>query len=255
MDTFTFQHFTIAQDRCAMKVGTDGVLLGAWAPVPPHGRRILDVGTGTGVIALMMAQRFPEAVVEALDIDAEACRQASENVERNGYNGRVIVHQPCMFQNFNADNISSEDTDSYTYSPNNTYQPSLYDAIVSNPPFFQDSLRNPDERRSLARHNDSLSFRDLARHSARLLRKDGLFSVIIPTEVRERVEEECVFAGLSLCRRVGIRTTPCKPVRRWLLTFSKAIPTVTEEKEACLMNPDGSRSSWYADLTKDFYIR
>ncbi|MDD6553287.1 MAG: methyltransferase [Prevotellaceae bacterium] len=255
METFTFQHFVIAQDHCAMKVGTDGVLLGAWAPMPPGGRRILDIGTGTGVIALMMAQRFPGAVVDAIDIDKEACQQARENVADNGFGDRVFVQDPCALQNFNPNAASYENTDTYHLSQKELLQPLRYDAIVSNPPFFQNSLRNPDERRSLARHNDSLPFRDLARHSARLLEEHGLFSLIVPTEVRATVESECVFAGLSLCRRVGIRTTPRKPVKRWLLTFSKGIPTAIEEEAECLMNPDGSRSPWYSALVEDFYIR
>ena len=122
------------QDKCGMKVGTDGVLLGAWAL---GGSRVLDIGTGTGLVALMMAQRFPQSVVDAIDIDEEACRQAAENVAASPFAGSVHVGH-CPLQDF----LSS--------------QP--YDAIVSNPPFFVDSLNNPDVRRPLPRHTDTLPF-------------------------------------------------------------------------------------------------
>ena len=168
---FTFKSFTIHQDRCAMKVGTDGVLLGAWAQ---GGSRILDIGTGTGIIAMMMAQRFPDADITAIDIDAEACKQAAENVRESVFKGRIIVKEEAL-QSYCRNHLEQ--------------QHPLYDSIVSNPPFFVNSLRNPDARRTTARHTDSLSFAELFRSVSRLLSDDGMFSAIIPTD-NEKVPDK-----------------------------------------------------------------
>jgi tRNA1Val (adenine37-N6)-methyltransferase len=139
MTGFKFKQFEIHQDRCAMKVGTDGVLLGAWAP---GGKRILDVGSGTGLISLMMAQRFPEAQVRGIDMDGEACEEAAENVAASPFADRVEI-ECCRLQDYHSEES--------------------FDAIVSNPPFFLNSLKNPDSKRTMARHTDSLPFRDLFR--------------------------------------------------------------------------------------------
>ena len=136
-DYFRFKHFTVWQQHCAMKVGTDGVLLGAWAD---GGQRILDIGTGTGLIALMMAQRFPAAEVTAVEIDEQAAMQACENVAASPFADRVnVIHDDILRY---ADACAE----------------GCFDAIVCNPPFFVNSLKNPDSKRALARHNDNLSF-------------------------------------------------------------------------------------------------
>ena len=166
MTGFKFKQFEIHQDRCAMKVGTDGVLLGAWAP---GGKHILDVGSGTGLISLMMAQRFPEAQVLGIDMDGEACEEAAENVAASPFADRVEI-ECCRLQDYH----SAES----------------FDAIVSNPPFFLNSLKNPDSKRTMARHTDSLPFRDLFRGAKMLLSDDGVFSVIVPSEVLEVVVSE-----------------------------------------------------------------
>ena len=133
---FIFKEFAVKQDACAMKVGTDGVLLGAWAR---GGSRVLDIGTGTGLIALMMAQRFPEAEIEAIDIAEAACLQAKENVANSVFARRVRVVRAALQQYVG---------------------PKSFDCIVSNPPFFVDSLHNPDALRSMARHTSTLSSRE-----------------------------------------------------------------------------------------------
>ncbi len=132
--TFQFKKFTIAQDRCAMKVGTDGVLLGAWAR---GGKRVLDIGTGTGLVALMMAQRFTDAVVDAVEIDHDTAGQAMENVSSSPFANRVKVFAKAL-QGFEPD--------------------APYDSIVTNPPFFSNSLLAPDSSRTMARHTVALSF-------------------------------------------------------------------------------------------------
>ena len=228
---FTFKQFTIHQDHCAMKVGTDGVLLGAWAS--GKGSRILDIGTGTGLIALMMAQRFPEAQVTAIDIDANACRQARENIQASPFFDRIRVIE-TKIQDFEGGGN---------------------DTIVSNPPFFMDSLKNPDTARLTARHTDELSYRDLFTSVKRLLTETGEFSAIIPSDYLERFISESCISGFFVSRRYGIRTVPKKAIKRYLLTFTKRQTERTDFQEVTLMDKDGRRSEWYQNLTDNFYIR
>ena len=141
-DCFTFKQFVVKHDMCAMKVGTDGVLLGSWAD---GGDRILDIGTGTGLIALMMAQRFDGAHIDCIDIDPKACQQARGNVADSRFSSRINVYH----------------SDVSSFEP-----PQQYDSIVCNPPFFSESLKCPDEQRSMARHTDSLLPQDLFRHTS-----------------------------------------------------------------------------------------
>ncbi len=229
MTCFNFKRFSVRQDRCAMKVGTDGVLLGAWAE---GGRRILDVGSGTGLIALMMAQRFPDAVVDGIDIDGEACLEAQENVQASPFADRVRI------QNYRLQDFQAEP----------------YDAIVSNPPFFVDSLKCPDGKRSLARHSDSLPFGDLFAGAVRLLHPGGVFSLIVPSEVVGRVESEGYALGFRLVRRCAVKTVERKSPRRFLLAFCKGGVRPLESEEVVLTVAGGERSEWYSRLTADFYL-
>ena len=230
MGNFRFTQFEIQQDRCAMKVGTDGVLLGAWAP---GGKRILDIGAGTGLISLMMAQRFPEATVVGIDLDADACSQASENVAASPFADRVnIVHS--ALQNFEASG--------------------LFDAIVSNPPFFVNSMKNPDNKRTMARHTDSLPFRDLFQGVKSLLSDEGVFSAIVPAEVLEQFVAESCFSGLFLVDKCGVKTVERKQPKRFLLTFGKHRGNGLDEHIETMTDSQGNRSSWYAKITEDFYL-
>ena len=232
---FRFQQFLVRHDRCAMKVGTDGVLLGAWAM---GGERILDIGTGTGLIALMMAQRYEHTIVDAVEIDAEACLQAEENVAESPFANRInVICKPV--QRF----AMEED------------RQMVYDAIVSNPPFFENALKNPDKGRLVARHADTLPFADLFKAVKILLAEDGEFSVVIPTEYRGRIEEEALLQGFSLARICAIKTTPRKPVRRYLLAFRRHPSASIEEIVGVLELQPNVRSEWYENLTKDFYIQ
>ena len=196
-DYFRFKHFTGRQGLCAMKVGTDGTLLGAWAR---GGHRILDAGTGTGLIALMMAQRYAEADITAIDIDDGAVEQARQNVAASPFATRICVEKADL--NFMTADLR-------------------FESIVCNPPFFVDSLQCPDERRTMARHANTLSYRDLMASAVRLLADDGELSVIIPFDCKQRLEAEAALAGLFKVRTCGVRTTPAKPPRRFLLAFRK----------------------------------
>ncbi|MBQ8047857.1 MAG: methyltransferase [Prevotella sp.] len=232
-DVFAFRQFLIRQDRCAMKVGTDGVLLGAWAECPCPAR-CLDVGTGTSVIALMLAQRFSDAIVDAIDVDGEACRQAFENVSESPFADRVRVIESSL----------------------QAFEPLIaYDLIVSNPPYFVNSLKNPDRRRSLARHADTLSYADLFKGVGRLLADGGVFSAIVPAESIEQFCGEASLSGLFLIRKCGVKTTEKKPVKRYLLAFSRHRSGTFEEEDVCLSDESGERSSWYRKITDSFYLR
>lgn len=230
---FQFKEFGIRQDQCGMKVGTDGVLLGAWAW---GGRRILDIGTGTGLIALMMAQRFGTAQVDAIDVDEDACRQASENIAASPFADRVNV--VCA----RLQDYSVVDT--------------LYDAIVSNPPFFLETLKSPAPQRAMARHADSLPFADLFAGVARLLSETGVFSVVVPAEAAESLMFEAALKRFFLVRRCFVKTVERKPPRRLLLTFARHPATEgMEDATQLLQTPTGERSPWYGELTREFYVR
>ena len=233
-DGFRFRQFSVRHDRCAMKVGTDGVLLGAWAP---GGRSILDIGTGTGLIALMMAQRFPEAHVTGIDIDGDAALQARENAAVSPFAPRIEVAHSSL-----AGFVAAA-------SP-----PLSFDSIVCNPPFFLHSLKNPDARRSVARHADSLPFADLFRGVAALLAPSGVFSAIVPAEAFEAFTAEASIAGLFVSRLTRVRTTPRKPPKRSLVAFSRLRPDTLAEEECVMSRADGSRSEWYRGLTTEFYL-
>ena len=232
-DYFRFKHFTIWQQHCAMKVGTDGVLLGAWAD---GGKRILDIGTGTGLIALMMAQRFPSAEVTAVEIDRQAALQARENVSASPFANRVnVVHDDILrFSDACGDNH--------------------FDAIVCNPPFFINSLKNPDSKRALARHNDNLSFCQLFSVCRKLLIPKGCFSLVAPLEVKQEIDSEAVMAGFFQLQCVLIKTTPNKLPKRCLMKFSKQSLERLSQQEVILQEVSGERSEWYQSLTDDFYL-
>ena len=204
-----------------MKVGTDGVLLGAWAT---GGLKILDVGTGTGVVALMVAQRYPKAQITALDIDEGAVRQAKENVENSSFRNRIIVLHEAV----------------------QAHQ-GKYDAIVSNPPFFMDSLPAPNKQRYIARHSDTLSYADLMQASYRLLKDNGELSVVVPFDYKKRMEDEATFVGFFPHKILGVRTVEKRPAKRYLLSFVKH-PIEVEHHIITIGDEE------YRELTKDFYL-
>lgn len=233
MGNFRFRQFEISQDRCAMKVGTDGVLLGAWAL---GGNHILDIGSGTGLISLMMAQRFPQAQVVGIDMDGDACLQAQENVMNSPFADRVKIEN-CRLQDY----VCQDEVQHF-------------DAIVSNPPFFVDSLKNPDSKRAMARHADTLPFRELWKGVARLLDEDGVFSVVLPVMVMENFIADGCISGFYLVKQCLVKTVERKAPKRCLLTFSRHRKMDLEKDEEVMMNGSGKRSTWYKKLTETFYL-
>jgi tRNA1Val (adenine37-N6)-methyltransferase len=218
---FQFKQFTVEQELCAMKVGTDGVLLGAWAN---GGQRILDAGTGTGVIAMMLAQRYPGARVTAIDIDEGAVRQAQQNVTKSPFAAQVTVLQETLQEHQGE-----------------------YDAIVSNPPFFIDSLAAPDEQRNMARHTATLTYAELMQAAYRLLSDEGELSVVVPFDYRQRMEDEAIFVGFFPSRVCAVKTTERKPAKRYLLAFRKH-PCPCEKEQLTIGSED------YQALTSAFYL-
>lgn len=227
-EKFSFKQFDVYHDKCAMKVGTDGVLIGAWAE---GGRSILDIGTGTGLVAMMMAQRFPNAHIDAIDIDHDAYCQARENIAKTSFAERINVVETSLQQHHGQ-----------------------YDAIVSNPPFFENSLKAPDGKRSVARHADSLPVAELMRRVYEMLTDEGVFSAVIPTQMLSRYEEEAAYNKLALVRICKVKTVERKPAKRCLIMIKKRKTDALHIEEHLLMNTDGSRSDWYQELTSEFYL-
>lgn len=230
-----------------MKVGTDGVLLGAWAE---GGQRILDIGSGTGLISLMMAQRFPEAQVWGIDIDPDACMQARENVAASPFADRVGI-ACCALQNLSEEHLmrGSEELMEMKEGEGN-----LFDAIVSNPPFFVNGLKNPDSKRAMARHSDSLPFSVLMKGVRRWLSDEGVFSAIVPADVLESFVSEAYCSGLSLVRQCGVKTVERKQPKRYLVAFSKRRTGMMDKCTEIMTDSDGNRSEWYAKITEEFYL-
>lgn len=241
-----------------MKVGTDGVLLGAWAE---GGQRILDIGSGTGLISLMMAQRFPEAQVWGIDIDPDACMQARENVAASPFADRVEI-ACCALQNLSEEHLVRGSEELMEKEGEGTIGKSeavkaagiLFDAIVSNPPFFVNGLKNPDSKRAMARHSDSLPFSVLMKGVKRWLSDEGVFSAIVPADVLESFVSEAYCSGLSLVRQCGVKTVERKQPKRYLVAFSKRRTGMLDKCTEIMTDSEGNRSEWYAKITEEFYL-
>lgn len=229
---FQFKQFTVWHDKCAMKVGTDGVLLGAWAEVT-DARKILDVGTGTGLIALMLAQRNPQADITAIEIDPAAAAQAEANVLHSPWPERiqVVCNDYRCFQ--------SEDK---------------YHLIVSNPPYFIDALTCPDRQRSMARHTCELNYEVFFGRSAQLLHEEGRVCIIIPAEVERQVVDTAWRYKLYPSRRLQVFTKPGKPCRRVLLSFG-CLEGECIDETLCIEVAHHQHTAEYIALTGEFYLK
>jgi tRNA1Val (adenine37-N6)-methyltransferase len=197
---FRFKQFTVYQDKCAMKVGTDGVLLGA-LPDVQGAESLLDIGTGTGLVALMLAQRNPHMHVDAIEIDPDAAQQARQNVAGSPW-PHIEVHQVALQQ----------------YFPHRQYQ-----IIVSNPPYFVNSLKAPQQARNTARHTDTLSFADLLQGVNRLLLPQGKFWVILPDEAQAEFCRLADHEGLRLVQVIKVHPREDRPAKRVVMCFEKPV--------------------------------
>lgn len=230
---FQFKQFTIYQDRCAMKVGTDGVLLGAWAPCA-QAQRILDVGAGTGLVSLMMAQRS-SAQIDAVELDAATAEQAKENVSSSPFKERIRVYA-SSFQDY----VSSCQV--------------RYDLIVSNPPFFHNSLKPPKDARSAARHTDSLPFEDLILGAMSLLTDGGQLVLILPITEGELFISRAQTLGLYCIHKTEVYPKPKIPAKRLLLILSKQASACVNSELTIETEHRHQYSDEFKALTTDFYL-
>ena len=233
---FTFKQFAIEQDRCAMKIGTDGVLLGAWAPIDNHPFSILDIGTGTGIIALMLAQRSAAQQIDALEIDEAAYEQATDNFENSPWNDRLFCFHAGL--------------DEFIEEPEDEY-----DLIVSNPPFYSEDYKTENESRDLARFQDAMPFEQLLEAADLLLSEHGIFAVIIPFKEEENfiaLANEFELYPLKITR---VKGTPTTEIKRSLLAFSRTETTDLPIDELVIETARHVHTQEYIGLTKDFYLK
>lgn len=230
---FKFKQFSILQDKCAMKVGTDGVLLGAWIQANNE-RFILDIGTGTGLIAIMLAQKS-NAHIDAIDIVAEACEQAIENVANCPWPNRITVHNQSI-HDFTRLRLRR------------------YELIVSNPPYFTDAYKPPVEARTLARHMDpSMKMEDLIADAKQLLSPEGRFCLIMPVTEGKQLLHIAEKFHLYPVKITYVATVNNKAAKRMLIELSQ-IQTPTIETTMVIQNNEGKFTTEYRQLTDDFYI-
>jgi tRNA1Val (adenine37-N6)-methyltransferase len=237
MSKFQFKQFSIQQDRCAMKVGTDGVLLGAWAPIDHEPYSVLDIGAGTGLIALMLAQRSQAEQIDAIEIDENAFEQCVDNFENSSWNDRLFCFHASL-DDF-MDDLEDEE----------------YDLIVSNPPFYSEDYKTENESRDLARFQDALPFEDLVEAASVLLSETGVLAVIVPHKEEARLialAKECDLFPLKITR---VKGTPTAEIKRSLVAFSFAETHELPIDELIIERTRHQYTDDYIALTKDFYLK
>ncbi|MCZ8230203.1 methyltransferase [Flavobacterium sp.] len=233
---FTFKQFVVEQDRCAMKIGTDGVLLGAWAPIHNHPFSILDIGTGTGIIALMLAQRSAAQQIDALEIDEAAYEQATDNFENSPWNDRLFCFHAGL--------------DEFIEEPEEEY-----DLIASNPPFYSEDYKTENESRDLARFQDAMPFEQLLEAADLLLSENGIFAVIIPFKEEENFTALAKEFELYPLKITRVKGTPTTEIKRSLLAFSRNKTTDLAIDELVIETARHVYTPEYIELTKDFYLK
>ena len=232
---FQFKKFTINQDRCAMKVGTDGVLLGAWCPIDNNPFSILDIGAGTGILSLMIAQRSKAEQIDAIEIDEDAFEQCVDNFESSPWSDKLFCFHAGL------DEFMEEPEDEY-------------DLIISNPPFYTEDYKTENEQRDLARFSDALPFKDLVEAANLLLSENGIFAVIIPFKEEEKFIALAKDFELHPFKITRVKGTPTTEIKRSLLAFSKT-QKQTLVDELIIETARHQYTEEYVDLTKDFYLK
>lgn len=233
---FQFKQFSVEQDRCAMKVGTDGVLLGAWSPIPEDIFSVLDVGAGTGIIALILAQRTTAEQIDALEIDEEAYEQAVENFENSPWGDRLFCFHAGL--------------DEFIEEPEEEY-----DLIISNPPFYTEDYKTDNEQRDLARFADAMPFEDLVEAADLLLSENGIFSVIIPYKEEEKFIALAKDFDFFPIKITHVKGTPTTEIKRSLLAFSRNVLENFPVDELVIETSRHIYTEEYIALTKDFYLK
>ena len=230
IEEFNFKQFSIQQQDCAMKVGTDGVLLGAWVNTD-NVKTVLDIGTGTGLLALMIAQRTNNAITNAIEIESQAARQAEGNILRSPWASNIKVHH-CSLADYQSQ--------------------SLYDLIVCNPPFFLNSLESEDRQRNLARHQSELSDEALIAFALKNLSDSGRLAVILPFDRGQQLLAYIEPFGLEVARRCNVKGNHQKTPNRIMLELGRTPFTASGSDELAVREGSGYTSE-YVQLTKDFY--
>ncbi len=233
---FKFKQFSVNQDKCAMKVGTDGVLLGAWCPIDNNPKSILDIGTGTGIIALMLAQRTNANQIDALEIDENAFEQATENFDNSTFADRLYCYHAGL--------------DEFIEEPEDEY-----DLIISNPPFFAEDFKSTDEGRNLARFLDAMPFEELIEAADLLLSENGVFAVIIPFKEEQNFIDLAADFELYPIKITRVRGTFTTPIIRTLVAFKRFELPVSIADELIIEIERHQYTNEYIELTKDFYLK
>ena len=238
--TFTFKQFQVNQDRCAMKIGTDGVLLGAWTPLINNPFNVLDIGAGTGILSLMLAQRSNAApnnvgIIDAIEIDEDAYEQCVENFEASPWGDKLFCFHAGL--------------DEFVDEPEDEY-----DLIISNPPFYTDDYKSDNSSRDLARFEDALPFEELIEAAALLLSDNGIFSVIIPYKEEERFVAMCKILDLFPLKITRVKGTPTSEIKRSLLAYCRMDQTPLID-ELIIEISRHNYTPEYIELTKEFYLK
>jgi tRNA1Val (adenine37-N6)-methyltransferase len=233
---FNFKQFTVQQDKCAMKIGTDGVLLGAWCPVDNNPFSVLDIGAGTGILSLMLAQRSNAEQIDALEIDEDAYEQCVENFENSPWSDRLFCFHAGL--------------DEFVDEPEDEY-----DLIISNPPFYSENFKTDDSQRDLARFQDALPFEELIEAADLLLSENGIFAVIIPYKEEERFIDLCAQVELFPVKVTRVKGTHTTPIIRSLLAFKRYELSVLTANELVIEISRHEYTDEYIELTKDFYLK
>ncbi len=233
---FQFKQFNINQERCAMKIGTDAVLLGAWCPINNNPFSILDIGAGTGILSLMLAQRSNAQQIDAVEIDENAYEQCVENFEASHWGDRLFCYHASL------NDFINEPEDQY-------------DIIISNPPFYSEDYKTDNSQRDLARFQDALPFEELVKATTLLLSENGIFAVIIPFKEENRLLNLCAQAELFPIKMTRVKGTPTGPIIRSLIAFKRYELPVLSANELAIESSRHVYTEAYTKLTRDFYLK
>ena len=233
---FQFKQFNINQERCAMKIGTDAVLLGAWCPINNNPFSILDIGAGTGILSLMLAQRSNAQQIDAIEIEENAYEQCVENFEASHWGDRLFCYHASL------NDFINEPEDQY-------------DIIISNPPFYSEDYKTDNSQRDLARFQDALPFEELVKATTLLLSENGIFTVIIPFKEENRLLNLCAHAELFPIKMTRVKGTPTGPIIRSLIAFKRYELPVLSANELVIETSRHVYTEAYTKLTRDFYLK
>lgn len=235
MSPFKFKQFTIEQDRCAMKIGTDSVLLGAWTSLSHQPNSILDIGAGTGILSLMMAQRSEAQIIDAIELEDEAYEQCTDNFENSPWSDRLFCYHASL--------------DEFTTEIDDTY-----DLIICNPPYFSEDFKSKNNQRDKARFQDAMPFDQLIESVNKLLHQNGKFSVVIPISEERNFINLAKLAGLFPERILHVKGNPESKIKRSLIQFSME-DKLTSHSDLAIETERHVYTDEYINLTKDFYLK